>query len=96
MRAKPAVSMALQYWTDQTTGTQKAAVTHLGITQPRLSGIKNGRIDLFSLDTLLNMAEQAGLAPTIKARTLLKAKLVKLHKVDLTPRSKVSAAWSAM
>jgi predicted XRE-type DNA-binding protein len=74
MRAKSTLLMALQHWLDQTTGTQKAAATHLGITQPRLSDLKRGRIDLFSLDTLLNMAEQAGLAPTIKLRALPKAK----------------------
>jgi predicted XRE-type DNA-binding protein len=74
MRAKSALLMALQYWLDQTTGKQKAAAMHLGITQPRLSDLKRGRIDLFSLDTLLNMAEQAGLAPTIKVRALPKAK----------------------
>jgi predicted XRE-type DNA-binding protein len=76
IRAKSTLLMALQHWLDQTTGTQKAAATHLGITQPRLSDLKLGRIDLFSLDTLLNMAEQAGLAPTIKVRTLPKAKPV--------------------
>jgi predicted XRE-type DNA-binding protein len=74
IRAKSTLLMALQHWLDQTTGTQKAAATHLGITQPRLSDLKRGRIDLFSLDTLLNMAEQAGLAPTIKVRAAPKAK----------------------
>jgi Helix-turn-helix domain len=44
----------------------------LGITQPRWSNLKCGRIDLFSLDTLLNMAEQAGLAPSIKVKALPK------------------------
>jgi predicted XRE-type DNA-binding protein len=74
MRAKSKLLMALQSWLEQSPGTQKAAATHLGITQPRLSDLKRGHIDLFSLDTLLNMAEQAGLAPTIKVRALPKAK----------------------
>jgi predicted XRE-type DNA-binding protein len=92
MRAKSTLLMALQHWLDQTTGTQKAAATHLGITQPRLSDLKRGRIDLFSLDTLLNMAEQAGLAPTIKARALPKAKLVTSPKAELVPCRKLVAA----
>jgi predicted XRE-type DNA-binding protein len=74
MRAKSKLLMALQHWLVQTTSTQKAAATHLGITQLRLSDLKRGHIDLFSPDTLLNMAEQAGLAPTINVRALPNAK----------------------
>jgi predicted XRE-type DNA-binding protein len=93
MRAKSTLLMALQHWLDQTTGTQKAAATHLGITQPRLSDLKRGRIDLFSLDTLLNMAEQAGLAPTIKVRAVPKAKpAITLHKTGPAPRRKLLVA----
>jgi predicted XRE-type DNA-binding protein len=92
MRAKSTLLMALQHWLDQTTGTQKAAATHLGITQPRLSDLKRGRIDFFSLDTLLSMAEQAGLAPTIKVRALPKTKIITLHKTRLPPRRKFLAA----
>jgi predicted XRE-type DNA-binding protein len=78
MRAKSTLLMALQHWLAQIETTQKAAATHLGITQPRLSDLKRGHIDLFSLDSLLNMAERAGLAPTIKVRSLPKAKPRKL------------------
>ncbi len=74
MRVKSTLLMALQNWLEQPPRTQKAAAAHLGITQPRLSDLKRGHIDLFSLDTLLNMAEQAGLAPTINVRALPKAK----------------------
>ena len=73
MRAKSTLLMALQSWLAQSPGTQKAAAALLNITQPRLSDLKRGHIDLFSLDTLLNMAEQAGLAPTIKVRAVAKA-----------------------
>ncbi len=76
MRAKSTLLMALQNWLAQTPGTQKAAAALLSITQPRLSDLKRGHIDLFSLDTLLNMAEQAGLAPTIKVRAVAKAGIV--------------------
>jgi predicted XRE-type DNA-binding protein len=73
MRAKSTLLMALQSWLAQSPGTQKAAAALLNITQPRLSDLKRGHIDLFSLDTLLNMAELAGLAPTIKVRAVAKA-----------------------
>lgn len=92
MRAKSTLLMALQNWVEQSTGTQKAAAAHLGITQPRLSDLKRGHIDLFSLDALLNMAEQAGLAPTIKVRTVPKAKPTASHKLALTPSRKLLAA----
>jgi predicted XRE-type DNA-binding protein len=93
MRAKSTLLIALQHWLEQSTGTQKAAAAHLGITQPRLSDLKRGHIDLFSLDTLLNMAEQAGLAPTIKVRALPRAKpATALPKAALAPRRKLVAA----
>lgn len=69
MRAKSALLMALQNWLANYAGTQKEAALALEVTQPRLSDLKRGHIDLFSLDTLLNLAESAGLAPTIHVRS---------------------------
>ncbi len=45
--------------------TQKEAATKLGVTQPRISDLTRGKIDLFSLDTLVDMAALAGLQPHI-------------------------------
>jgi predicted XRE-type DNA-binding protein len=42
--------------------TQAEAAKRLGITQPRLNDLLRGRITNFSLDTLINLAIQAGLA----------------------------------
>lgn len=42
--------------------TQAKAAKHLGITQPRLNDLLRGRITNFSLDTLINLATQAGLS----------------------------------
>lgn len=42
--------------------TQAEAAKRLGITQPRLNDLLRGRIMNFSLDTLINLATQAGLA----------------------------------
>ena len=41
--------------------TQADAAKTLGITQPRLNALLKGRISLFSLDALVNIASRAGL-----------------------------------
>ncbi|MBC7104015.1 MAG: XRE family transcriptional regulator [Parvibaculum sp.] len=48
--------------------TQKDAAKMFGITQPRVSDLVRGKIDLFSLDTLVNMATAAGLQVDMKVR----------------------------
>jgi predicted XRE-type DNA-binding protein len=40
---------------------QAEAGRRLGVTQPRISDLMRGKIDLFGLDTLVNMATAAGL-----------------------------------
>lgn len=42
--------------------TQAAAAKALGVTQPRLNALLKGRIHLFSLDALVNIASRAGLS----------------------------------
>jgi len=41
--------------------TQAAAAKALGLTQPRLNALLKGKIGLFSLDALVNIATRAGL-----------------------------------
>ncbi len=41
--------------------TQKRAAQELGVTQPRISDLVRGKIDLFSIDTLVDMLARAGL-----------------------------------
>ncbi len=48
--------------------TQAAAAKLFGVTQPRISDLVRGRIDLFSLDTLVNMLAAAG----VQVRLVLK------------------------
>jgi predicted XRE-type DNA-binding protein len=45
--------------------TQKEAAAKLGVTQPRISDLTRGKIELFSLDTLVDMAAVAGMKPHI-------------------------------
>jgi predicted XRE-type DNA-binding protein len=42
--------------------TQAEAARRLGLTQPRLNDLLRGRIANFSLDSLINIARQAGLS----------------------------------
>jgi predicted XRE-type DNA-binding protein len=41
----------------------------LGITQPRLNDLLHGKINKFSLDTLLTLAARAGLTVKIEIRS---------------------------
>ena len=41
--------------------TQKQAAKKLGVTQPRISDLVRERIDLFAIDSLVNMLALAGL-----------------------------------
>ena len=46
--------------------TQAAAAKKLGLTQPRMNDLLRGRINKFSLDTLMNLATRAGLAVRVE------------------------------
>ena len=48
--------------------TQAEAAKLFAVTQPRISDLMRGKIDLFSLDALIDMAAVAGLAPQIKIK----------------------------
>jgi predicted XRE-type DNA-binding protein len=48
--------------------TQKDAAEALGVTQPRISDLVRGRIDLFSIDTLVEMLTRLGVTVTLKTR----------------------------
>jgi predicted XRE-type DNA-binding protein len=48
--------------------TQREAADLLGITQPRLNQLLKGKIELFSLDALVNMLGRAGLRVSMKVR----------------------------
>ena len=46
--------------------TQAAAAQRLGVTQPRLNDLLQGKIAKFSLDMLVDLAAKAGLSVQIK------------------------------
>jgi predicted XRE-type DNA-binding protein len=43
------------------TGLSQSEAKLLGVTQPRISDLMRGKIELFGLDTLVNMIGAAGL-----------------------------------
>ena len=53
--------------------TQAAAARRLGITQPRLNDLLRGKIDKFSLDTLIDIAAKAELKVKMQIASAAKA-----------------------
>jgi predicted XRE-type DNA-binding protein len=60
-----AIKRAVRGWKT----TQAQAARRLGITQPRLNDLLQGKINKFSLDTLLTLATRAGLKVRIDVRS---------------------------
>lgn len=48
--------------------TQQQAARSVGVTQPRISDLVRGRIELFTIDTLVEMLDRLGVAVTVKTR----------------------------
>jgi len=65
LRAKSELMQALEQTIRQRGMTQQDAAALFGVTQPRISDLMRGKIGLFSLDALMDMASTAGLHPHI-------------------------------
>ncbi len=57
---------ALQQWLEAQIGTQAVCARLLGVSQARVSDIKNGKINQFSLSLLIRLAARAGLHPRVE------------------------------
>ncbi len=80
MQARSRLMMALQSWVKARKSTQADAALLLGVTQPRMSDLMRGKINLFSLDALLDMAALAGLQPEISVKAMdADAELIELE-----------------
>ena len=66
MKARAALMMTLAEVIRQQGMTQAQAAALFGVTQPRVSDLMRGKVNLFSLDALVDMAALAGMAPTVK------------------------------
>jgi predicted XRE-type DNA-binding protein len=56
----------LERWLATCGMTQTEAAKALGVTQARISDIKRGKINQFSLDLLIRLAARAGLHPKLE------------------------------
>jgi predicted XRE-type DNA-binding protein len=61
MKVRSALMHELVTYIANTGMTQSQAARQFGVTQPRISDLSRGKIDLFSIDTLVNMLTAAGL-----------------------------------
>ena len=61
MKLRSALMMALKDHIASEGLTQSQAAKLFGVTQPRISDLVRGRIDLFGLDALVNMVAAAGM-----------------------------------
>ena len=61
MKLRSTLMMALKDHIVRSELSQSKAAKLLGVTQPRVSDLMRGKIDLFGLDTLVNMIGAAGL-----------------------------------
>jgi predicted XRE-type DNA-binding protein len=58
--------MGLERWLENSRMTQAEAAKVLGVTQARVSDLKRGKINRFSMDLLVRLAARAGLKPKMK------------------------------
>lgn len=61
MKLRAVLMTALKSHLTRTEMSQAQAAKLFGVTQPRLSDLMRGKINLFGLDALVNMATVAGL-----------------------------------
>jgi len=68
MKLRSTLMMALQEHIERTKLSQAEAAKLFGVTQPRISNLMRGKIGLFALDTLVNMASAAGMRVEMRVR----------------------------
>ena len=67
--------IALVQWFEASGMTQATAAKTLGITQPRFNQLLKGKIEIFSLDALVNMATSAGMRVGLSIRPVTSVKV---------------------
>ena len=68
MKLRSKLMMALEQHLTRSGINQAEAAKLLGVTQPRVSDLMRGKINLFGLDALVNMATAAGLQVEMRVR----------------------------
>ncbi len=85
LRARSALMMGLTEAIKAQGLTQAQAAELFGVTQPRISDLTRGKVALFSLDALVDMASTAGMNPTINV-TVPKKSRASASKASATSR----------
>lgn len=80
--------VALVQWFNASGLTQAAAAKTLGVTQPRLNQLLKGKIEIFSLDALVNMATSAGMRVGLSIRPQTSVKVRTAAPAKQAPPSK--------
>jgi predicted XRE-type DNA-binding protein len=87
--------VALLEWFNASGLTQAVAAKTLGITQPRLNQLLKGKIEIFSLDALVNMATSAGMRVGLSIRPVTTVKVrndsTTAHKTASRPKRRLQA-----
>ena len=68
LRLRSDLMMQIEGQFKRSGATQAATAKALGLTTPRLNALLKGKINLFSLDALVNIAVRAGLRVDLKVR----------------------------
>ena len=68
MKMRSVFIMAIEQFVMSQEGTQTEKANRLGMTQPRLNDLLKGRIEKFSLDSLVNIAAKAGLVINVDVK----------------------------
>lgn len=68
MKLRSELMIALKQRITQLELSQAQAAQRLGVTQPRVSDLLRGKINLFGLDALVNMAAAVGLRVDLQVR----------------------------
>ena len=69
MKLRSFLMLSLKQHIEREGLSQSEAAKLFGVTQPRISDLMRGKIDLFAIDTLVNMLASAGLHVEMKIRT---------------------------
>jgi len=69
MKVRAALMRAVEAQIAAAGWTQAEAAKHLGVTQPRVSDLMRGKVNLFSIDALVNMVASIGLSVAVDVRS---------------------------
>lgn len=69
MQQRAKLLSALETWLKLSGLTQQQAAEKLGLDQPRVSDIKNGKLSRFTLDKLMEITNRVGIDANIEIRS---------------------------